>query len=190
VTPARARKEHVLSIDDAPFDKFRDQDALLVGVVTAGPSLVEGVITTRVPIDGEDVTVRLAAWAAGSRFFPSLRAILIEGITVAGLSVVDLPLLRRETGLPVISVDRKPPPAGRLEATLARLGYAGRIASVAAAGSLHAAGGIHFACAGIAPERAREIIERERGRSRLPEGIRIAHLIGQAIVLGESKGRA
>ena len=27
-------------------------------------------------------------------------------------------------------------------------------------------------------------------RSRLPEGIRMAHLIGQALVLGESKGRA
>ena len=188
---AAARRRHILSIDDGPFDKFRDAEALIVGVVTAGPSLVEGVLTTRVPIDGDDITLRLARWASGSRFFPALRAILVEGITMAGLSVIDLPLLHRETGLPAISVDRKPPEPGRLEETLARLGFSARLASVAAAGPLHAAGGgMHFACAGLSPEDAGDLIERERGRSRLPEGIRIAHLIGQAVVLGESKGRA
>ena len=185
-----ARRQHLLSIDDAPFDKFRDREALLVGVVTAGPSLLEGVLTTRAPIDGDGITRRLAAWASGSRFFPSLRAILVEGITIAGLSVIDIALLGEETGLPVISVDRKAPPAGRLEATLRRLGFEDRVRSVEAAGPLHAAGSLRFACAGISPERAREVIERERGRSRLPEGIRMAHLIGQALVLGESKGRA
>jgi hypothetical protein len=188
MTPAR--RQHVLSIDDAPFDKFRDPYALLIGVVTAGPSLLEGVLTTRAPIDGEGITRRLATWVSGSRFFPSLRAILVEGITMAGLSVIDLPILHEETRLPVISVDRKAPPAGRLEMTLRRLGFDDRVRSVEAAGPLHAVGSLHFACAGIAPERAREIIERERGRSRLPEGIRMAHLIGQAVILGESRGRA
>lgn len=182
--------EHLLSIDDAPFDKSRDRDVVLVGVVTAGPGLVEGVLTTRAPVDGDGVTDRVADWIRGSRVHPSLRAILIEGLTVAGLSVFDLPRLHERTGLAVISVQRALPEPGRLEATLAAVGFADRVAAVAAAGPFHEGDGLFYACAGTSPERARELLARNRGRTVLPEGIRLAHLIGQAVVLGESKGRA
>jgi endonuclease V-like protein UPF0215 family len=175
-------------MDDGPFDKRRGGEVLLVGVVMAGPALVEGVLTTSVPVDGDDVTARVAAWVRGSRFHPSLRAILIEGLTIAGLSVIDLPLLSAETGLPVISVDRKRPQPGRLESTLEKLGMGERVRAVKAAGPLHQGDGILFACAGISPAAAMEVLAENRGRSALPEGIRLAHLIGQGVALGESRG--
>ena len=181
-------RRHTIAIDDAPFDKSRGGEVLVIGVVMAGPALVEGVITTSVPMDGEDVTAKLAAWVRSSRFHPSLRAIFMEGLTIAGLSVVDLPRLAAETGLPAVSVDRKIPQQGLLESTLEKLGMGDRIGSVQAAGPLHGAAGLHFACAGIAPEEARRIIAENLGRSAVPEGLRLAHLIGQAVVLGESRG--
>ncbi len=184
------RRQHILSIDDAPFDKFREKEVWAIGVVTAGEGLVEGVLTTRLPVDGGAVTELLAGWIRRSRFFPSLRAVFLEGITIAGLSVVDLPALARTIRLPVVSVDRKLPAKGRLEATLLKLGLDDRIDAVRAAGPFHSFDGIHFTCAGAAPDEARRLLDQGRGRSRLPEGIRIAHLIGQALVLGESKGRA
>ncbi|MBI4601234.1 MAG: DUF99 family protein [Planctomycetes bacterium] len=184
------RRLHTLAIDDAPFDKFRDRETWAVGVVMAGAGLVEGVLATRLPVDGAGVTGRLADWIARCRFARSLRVVLVEGLTIAGLSVIDLPLLARSTGLGVISVDRRLPAPGRLEATLRKLGWDDRVSAVEAAGPFHRFGELVFACAGLGPEAAREVLEQSRGRSKVPEGIRIAHLIGQALVLGESKGRA
>ena len=180
-------RRHTIAIDDAPFDKLRGGDVPVLGVIMAGPTLVEGVLMTSVPMDGGDVTPRLASWIRGSRFHASLRAVLLEGLTIAGLSVIDLPLLAAESGLPAISVDRKIP-SGRLESTLEKLGMADRIRSVRAAGPLHEGDGLHFACAGISADEARKVLAENRGRSVLPEGIRLAHLIGQALVLGESRG--
>ena len=114
----------------------------------------------------------------------------MEGITIAGLSVVDLPALHARTRLPVISVDRKLPRPGRLEKTLGKLGWGHRIPAVHAAAPFHEFEGIFFTCAGIPPEGARILLAENHGRSRLPEGIRLAHLIAQALVLGESRGRA
>lgn len=178
------RKRPTLSIGGAPFDKFRDREARIVGVIMAGSALVEGVLMTRLPIDGGLATETLADWIRGSRFHPSLRAILIEGITIAGLSVVDLPRLHALAGIPVISVRRKLPRPGRLEEALRKLGFEDRVPSIAAAGEMHRFESLHFAAAGLSPEAARAILEENRGRGKMPEGIRIAQMIGGAVGRG------
>ena len=188
MAPPRPRR-HVLSIDDGPFKKFRDTEALLVGVITAGKDLVEGLVTTRVAVDGEGITDRLAAWIGGSRFRPVLRAVLLNGITLAGLSVVDLPELSRRTGLPIIAVHRRPPQDGDITRALWAAGFPDRVPLLERAGPSHPIGRIHFTCAGATPEEARAVLLAENGRSNLPEGLRLAHLIAQGLVLGESKGR-
>lgn len=180
---------HVFSFDDAPFDKFRDPEVLTVGVVSVGGSLVEGLLTTTLPVDGDSVTDRLATWITESRFVESLRVVLCEGITIAGLSVIHLPMLHEKTALPVISVKRTLPQPDRLKETLRQTGFADRIEAVEAAGPFYQFTDLFFTCAGISQNGAQEILSHNRGRSRLPEGIRLAHLAGQAIVLGESKGR-
>ncbi len=185
----RARR-HVLSIDDGPFDKYRDREALLVGVVTAGGDLVEGVLTTRVPVDGDRITERMAEWTARSRFRPVLRAVLINGLTTAGLSVVDLTELSRLLDLPAISVQRRPPRSAEVLRALEAAGLPERGALLERAGPSHLAGEVSFFCAGVDPAAARAIIEAESGRSNLPEGLRLAHIIAQGLVLGESRGRA
>jgi len=181
-------RAHLLAIDDAPFDKHRDQDVLVVGVVTAGPALVEAVLTARLPVDAPDVTGHLTAWIRRSRSAPALRAVLFEGITIGGLGVIDLPRLAAALDVPVIAVDRKLPPPGRLAATLRRLGLRVQLEALAAAGPFHSHDGLHFHAAGIAPAAARQVLAQAAGRSRLPEGVRLAHLIGRAMVLGESRG--
>jgi endonuclease V-like protein UPF0215 family len=130
--------QHIFSFDDAPFDKFRDREVLTIGVVSMGGNVVEGVLTTRVAVDGDGVTDRLAEWITGSRFVESLRAVLCEGNTIAGLSVIHLPLLHEKTKLPVISVQRKVPKLGRLEDTLRRLGFVDRVEAIHAAGPFYA----------------------------------------------------
>jgi len=186
VSPPR---RHIISIDDGPFDKYRDRQVLAVGIVTAGKDLVEGILTTRIPVDGEEVTGRIASWITSSRFRPVLRALLLNGITIAGLSVFDLPELSGRTGLPVIAVNRRPPRNSEITSALVSAGFPGRIPLLDRAGPSHPFGSIHFRCAGMKPDEAREILEAESGRSHLPEGLRLAHIIAQGVVLGESRGR-
>ncbi len=50
--------------------------------------------------------------------------------------------------------------------------------------------GVFVQCAGIAPDKAGEIIRRFAVHSRLPEPLRTAHLIAGGIVTGESRHRA
>ncbi len=183
-------RRHVLSVDDGPFKKFEEREVLVVGVVTAGKDLVEGVLTTRIPADGDGAAERLAAWINGTRFHPVLRALFLNGITIAGLSVIDLPELSRRVGLPVIAVNRKPPTNEDISGALIAAGFPERIPLLARAGPPHAFGQVHFSAAGVEPGEARKLLEAEAGRSHLPEGLRLAHIIAQGIVLGESRGRA
>jgi hypothetical protein len=182
-------RRHVLSIDDGPFRKFHDGNALIIGIITAGEGLVEGVLTTRFPVDGAAAAEALARWIAASRFKPVLRAVLVNGITIAGLGVVDIAELGRRLGLPVISVLRRCPGSSDLIEALRAAGLEDRIPIVERSGPFHRFRGIHFTAAGIEPADAAGILEAEAGRSHLPEGIRLAHIIGQGIVLGESHGR-
>ncbi len=182
-------RRHVLSIDDGPFEKFKDREVLAVGVITAGRDLVEGILTTRLNVDGEAATERLARWITESRFRPVLRVLLLNGISIAGLSIVDLPELNRRTGLPVIAVNRKLPQNREITEALQAAGFPHRIPLLDRAGPPHAFGSIYFSCSGIEPEEAREILQGEEGRSYLPEGLRLAHIIAQGVILGESRGR-
>ncbi len=183
--PAR----HVIGIDDAPLEKFTDAAVLIVGAVLAGPHLLEGVLTTRLPIDGPDAAAALARWLNRSRFHPLLRAILLDGISIAGLSIIDLPLLHQLTGKPVIAATRRQPDNRKIIAALRTAGFPDRIAIVERNGPAAACGRIHFTCAGIDADGARALIEEQTGRSRLPEAVRLAHLIASGVARGESHGR-
>src|SRR5262245_22658136 len=130
-------RSHVLSIDDGPFDKYVDRDTLVVGVVTAGKDLVEGVISMRIPVDGEGITERLAGWIEASRFRPSLRSVMFSGITIAGLSIIDIEDLSRRSGLPVIAVQRKPPRDDEIIAALRTAGFPERIPILERSGPAH-----------------------------------------------------
>jgi endonuclease V-like protein UPF0215 family len=184
------RRRHVLSVDDGPFRKFHDLDAPIIGVITAGRGFVEGILTTRFPVDGDAAAETLARWIEASRFKPVLRAVLVNGITIAGLAVVDIAELSRRLGLPVISVVRRCPESSDLIEALRAAGLEDRIPIVERSGPFHPFRGVHFTAAGIDPALAAGILEAEEGRSHLPEGIRLAHIIGQGIILGESRGRA
>lgn len=179
---------HVLGIDDGPFDRHRDRDTLVVGIVTAGPALVEGVLTTRLLIDDASATEHLAGWIEGCRVRPLLRAVFLDGITIAGLAVIDLPLLAEHTGLAVIATTREQPATDGLERALRTAGYTERIAAVQNAGVSSPCDEIHLQHAGVTAAEAIRLVRDQRGRSRLPECLRLAHLIAAGVCRGESRG--
>jgi hypothetical protein len=186
--PARPR---LLGIDDGPFTKGVDATTPLVAVFMEGADRIEGVALRSFPIDGDDVTACLARWIAELRFRPASHGVVLGGITIAGLAVVDLPALARETGLPVIAVSRRDPTGHRVAEALRAAGLGARLPLLERApAAFRVDGALHAAVAGTSHERARALLLAARAKSALPEPLRVAHLIAAAVARGSSRGRA
>ncbi|HEV2449349.1 MAG TPA: DUF99 family protein, partial [Thermoplasmata archaeon] len=102
----------VIGVDDAAFTR-RSRRAFVVAVAMSLPHLVEGVELTAVTVDGDDATRHLIAVLGRSPFLRGARAILVDGVAVAGFNLIDLASLARNLERPVISVTPKAPEYGR-----------------------------------------------------------------------------
>jgi endonuclease V-like protein UPF0215 family len=164
---------------------------LVVGVAYAGLRL-EGVLSTHVRRDGTDATRALAARVTTSRFAAHTKLVLLQGIALAGFNVVDVHALHAALGVPVLVVARRPP---SLEAVRAALlgrvrGGARKWALVEKAGPMEPVAGLMVQRAGIALADAGAVIERLAVNGRIPEPLRVAHLIAGGVTTGQSRGRA
>ena len=177
-------------MDDAPFEKRQRTPVPIVGVVMEGPDRIESVAVGGFPVDGEDVTAYLAGWIGGLRARPALQGVILGGITVAGLAVVDMAALAERLGLAVLAVTRRNPVGSELAEALRAAGLEHRLALLERAPRAFGVGeGLYLAHAGTTRAEAERLVVSSLAKSRLPEPLRVAHLIGQAIVLAESRGR-
>lgn len=184
------KRPHVLGIDDGPFRKRQAAPVPIVGVVMEGATLVEGVAFTAFPVDGAAVTAFLADWVRTLRWYESLHAVVLGGITIAGLGVIDTIRLAEELDLPVLAVTRKGTGTSDLDAALRAAGLAERLAIVARTPpARRLARGLYVSAAGVSDDEADRLVQATLNKARLPEPLRVAHLIGAALVNGQSRGR-
>ena len=80
----------VLGIDDAHFDKFKDKETLIIGAFFRGGEFIDGIVSTRVMVDGSDSTKKITEMVKNSKFYPQIRAIMLDGIAVGGFNIVDV----------------------------------------------------------------------------------------------------
>ena len=183
-------RPHVLGIDDGAFDKKTDAIVPIAGVMMEGHDLVEAVAVTEFPVDGADSAEFLADWVSGLRFVSGLHAIVLGGVTIAGLGIVDVEFLSGRLKLPVMIVNRRAPEDRPLLLALEAAGLADRIAIVEKTPpAWRVDGGLFVAHSGTSREEAGKILLACRGKSQLPEPLRLAHLIGGAVAVGQSRGR-
>lgn len=181
---------HVVGIDDGPFDRSRRGDVLFVGTVCAGPRL-EGVLRGTVRKDGSNAGDRIASLVAGSRFAEHLQLVMLQGIALAGFNVVDLHGLHARLGLPVLVVARHRPNLAAIRSALLDHVAGGRRkwALIEKAGPMEPLAGLFVQRAGVTLAQAELVIERTAVNGKLPEPLRLAHLVAGALVTGESRGR-
>lgn len=181
----------VLGLDDAPFEKA-DKEVLVIGTFFRGGDWMDGVMSTKVEIDGEDATVKLIEMINKSKFKEQLQAILLDGIAFGGFNVVNIESLNKHTKIPVIVAVRKMPDFLKLEKTLKKLGMEKKYSLMEKAGKPKEVklrlGKVFVQFAGIKFSEVQEIMKICCTKSYVPEAIRAAHLIGAGIVKGESKG--
>jgi len=188
------RQVRVLGIDDSPFT-FQSEKALVVGVVARLPMYIEGIMRTEVTVDGSDGNEAIIAMVERSRYREQLRLIMFDGVAVGGFNVLDIALIRRRTGIPCATVTREMPDFEKMESALRTYfpDWKERLA-VIRAHPLYKVGprgrSLYATLEGIDAETFEEILSECTVQGRLPEPLRIAHLISSAMVLGESHGRA
>jgi uncharacterized protein len=184
------RRPHILGLDDAPFGKGQAGPVPIVGVVMEGADRIESIAIGAFPVDGEGATEYLAGWIGGLRARPTLQAVVLGGITIAGLGIVEVTELAEQLALPVLVVTRRNPAGSELAEALRAAGLPHRLALVERIPrAFGVREGLYLAHAGVSRVEAERLVIGALAKSRLPEPLRVAHLIGQAIVLGETRGR-
>lgn len=177
----------ILGIDDSQFSDM--QKNVLIIAVLFRKCLIEGVMSTNVERDGRDSTEKILNIVKNSRFYPQIKVIMLNSIMMAGLNVVDIKKLNGELRVPVIAVTRKRPSRIRVKRALMNFGdWKERYKLVISAGPSYKFGNLYMQLAGISFEEAKKVMGLFE-KNRIPEPIRLAHIIASGVVCGESHGR-
>jgi len=180
---------HVFGIDDGPFEKRQAGPVPVVGVMMECPQLIECVAIHSVPVDAPDPTDRLSDWITGLRCHPSIRAVIVGGISIGGLGLIDVTRFAERVGRAVLVVNRRDPRRSQLGDALRAAGLHDRLPILdQTPPAVRVRDGLFVAWAGCDRADAEAILLASLGKSRLPEPLRAAHLIARALVLGESRG--
>jgi len=188
---ARARSfSNVVGFDDSPFAYEHRGDVRVIGAVCARTRL-DGVLATTVRRDGANATDRLIEVVRGSRFAEHVRAVLLQGIALAGFNVIDLARLADELGVPALVVVRKPP---RLELVKRALldrtpGGADKWRLIEQHGPVEKCGSLYVQRAGLSLAEAADLLAATTSHGHIPEPLRLAHIIAGGVERGASRGR-
>lgn len=174
----------VLGIDDGVFVPHSCDLVDVVGVVFRGGYWLDGVMRTRVRVDGMDATEKLAAMITGSPHYEQLRVIVLNGVTLAGFNVVDIHELFERVKLPVIAVTRDKPDFDDIRRALENLSESEkRWRAIERAGKMfhvrtrEGEEPVYAHVVGLSEEDATRILRSTSTRSNIPEALRVAHLI-------------
>jgi endonuclease V-like protein UPF0215 family len=142
-------------------------------------------------VDGDDATSRLAGMVKDSSHYGQLRILMTGDTIFAGTNVVDLPALAELTQLPVIAVSDSEPDMTRVEQALKhyspktwkdKLAALDRCGPIKEVESRPGRAPVFLQWAGLPFEKAVEVVRLAATRSRIPEPIRVAHIIASSFV--------
>jgi len=173
----------VLGVDDGSFTPHKGY-APVVGVVFRGGYWLDGVLSTRVKVDGFDATDNISSMIVESPHYRQVRVIMLDGVTFGGFNIVDIKELNVLTKLPIIVVTRDKPDFREIHAALRNLPRsAERWTAVQDAGQIFEVqtrsrgGRVYMEICGIQESDARRIVQLTSTRSNIPEALRVAHLV-------------
>ena len=184
------RKIRVIGFDDAPFERHTSKPVAVAGVVCS-LTRFEGMLWGNIKADGWNSTETIANMLLSSKFYPQLHLIILDGISMGGLNIIDLPDLHRRLQLPCVTVMRKYPNLEKMKTAIARLPQqVRRLEVLAKGGKIHVHPPFYFQVCGLEVSITAKILERLTDNGNVPEALRLAHLITSAVMSGESGKRA
>jgi hypothetical protein len=167
----------LLAIDDSPFRRNYDENTFLVGLTFRGMTL-ERADKVAITVDGEDAQrgiIRL--YEFGGR---EANLILLHGTTFGGFNIVNITALWKQTKVPIAAFLEKPPREDVVIRTLERL-FPRKIHVFLSNPGYEEfntpKGTLYCAHVGISGNEVQELISRYSIESKLPEPVRMAHII-------------
>lgn len=185
----------VLGVDDGPFNRRLDTKSLIIGTMMRLDFKIEAILTREIVVDGEDVTPVIASMV-DSKHGQEIDLIVTNGVTFAGMNILDIDSLNEKTGVPVISVSRRIPDLVAMRLAIEKHSpqkldqIASRLSHETFAVELNSNNKIYANCTGISAVDATLVLRRSCLNGKVPEAVRISHMIGSAIKFGESGGKA
>jgi hypothetical protein len=174
---------------EGSISELKGEKAILAGCVTAG-TVPEGFMFTTIEIDGVDATEKISLMVRKSKFYSQLRCIFLSGITFGGFNIVDIRKLSDEVQIPVISVMRKFPDIQAMKKALLNLPLSHeRWNAIEKAGKVLRIAEVYVQVAGCGVDEAEEYLRLSTGKGKIPEPLRLAHMVATAFVHGESRGK-
>ncbi len=185
----------IIGVDDSPFTFKSNHEVLILGTIHRGGGYLEGVVSSKVIVDGDDSTSKIIRMINQTKHKDQLQVIMLDGIAMGGFNVVDISELGNRTYLPVIVITRNKPNLRKVKSALMNVNnWEKKYELMKKAGKINefrmASGAIYFQCYGVSPEKSKEIIKVSINKGHMPEPIRTAHILASGIVDGESRGRA
>ena len=184
------KRIRVIGFDDSPFERHQPGKVNISGVVCANTRF-EGMVWGAVEVDGHDATETICQLLIGKKFLPQLHLILLDGIGFGGFNLIDLPQLTQRLNIPCVAVMRKRPNLVKMKDAMSRLpNYESRLLLLQQAGKIYVYPPFFFQVCGARPETIARVLPQLTDRGKVPEALRLAHLIGAAVINGESGSSA
>jgi endonuclease V-like protein UPF0215 family len=166
-----------LGIDDSAHDKFNDDTAFLIGVSYRGTEFIEDIRKTEIEVDGGDATEKIIE-LYNSAEASTIGCIFLDGISFAGLNIVDIEEVAEETGVPVIAVTKNEPDREEFHEALEIVGNDDGFWDLPEPQEVSLEDGkVFIQFSGIELEEAQEAVENSIIHGQVPECIRVADMI-------------
>ena len=183
----------ILGIDDFPSNSS-GYPISVAGVVFRGNKYMENLLSTTISPHSNDSTQNFIKMINKSKISDQLSVILTDGITFGGLNTLDIHELNNSTGIPVIAVMDRMPNIKKIENLLHSKNIDDRIEIMRKAGTIYETtlneNKVYFQTAGISENEASDVLKISTKIGKVPEPLRVAHIIGSGMFFGSSKGRA
>jgi endonuclease V-like protein UPF0215 family len=184
------RTIRAIGFDDAPFIRNANHPVGVAGVICADTRF-EGMVWGEIEPDGWDATEKLCQLLIGGKFLPHLHVVLLDGISLGGFNIIDLPLLAARLERPCIAVMRKQPKLQAMAYAMQRLPHPEkRLEIISRAGPVYEHPPFYFQVCNAQPEITAQVLQHLTDCGHVPEALRLAHLIASAVVKGESGRQA
>lgn len=178
-----------IAITSGPIDRAKRNKTLIVGAVYR-ETYIEGLLSTRVTVDGIDSTAQIIKMIKGSRFRDQIRILLFNGIALAGLNIINPKLLEKKLKMNVVLLNRRRQNAKDLinalneSSRITRKNTRERAKVVEEHSSTKILKARNlFLQSGLDDHYLRNFADKAF------EALRISHIISRGISSGESKGR-
>ncbi|MBA2861578.1 DUF99 family protein [Methanococcus maripaludis] len=172
----------VIGIDDAPFNKF-DKEALIIGTYMRGNKIVDEIYFKKIEKDGFDSTEKILK-IVKDKHFTKINAIFLDGVTFGGFNIADIVKIYDETKIPVIVIIERKPDLLKIKSALKKhfFEFPEKIEMIESFPNPEPFENIVIQYIGISFEDACKIIKKTRLRSKIPECLRISHIVGRGFL--------